>query len=168
MIISLLVAASENNVIGKDNAFPWTLPSDLRYFKNQTWGMPVISGRKTFESLGKPLPGRKNIIITRNKSWNANGTNVVHTLKEGIDTAITLGANEVFIIGGAQVFNEAMSFANRIYITRIHHQFEGDAFFPEIDHKKWMMMKNIFCHADGKNAYSHSFQVWERSQIPTT
>jgi Dihydrofolate reductase len=168
MIISLLVAASENNVIGKDNALPWTLPSDMRYFKNQTWGLPVISGRKTYESLGKPLPGRKNIIITRNKSWTAKGTDVVHTLEEGIEKAVTFGANEVFIIGGAQVFKEAMLIANRIYITRIHHEFEGDTFFPDIDPAKWMLMKNIFCHADAKNAYSHTFQVWERSKISST
>ena len=168
MIISLLVAASENNVIGKDNALPWTLPNDMRYFKNQTWGMPVISGRKTYESLGKPLPGRKNIIITRNKNWDGKGTDVVHSLNEAIDKAITFGANEVFIIGGAQIFQEAMRIATRIYITRIHHQFDGDAFFPEIDHNQWMLTKNVFCHADAKNAYSHTFQVWERSKFSSS
>jgi dihydrofolate reductase len=167
MIISLLVAASENNVIGKDNKLPWTLPSDLRYFKNQTWGMPVRSGRKTFDSLGKPLSGRKNIIITHNKDWNPNGVTVVHSLYEAINKAKEFGANEVFVLGGSQVFHEAIPIANRIYITRIHHQFEGDAFFPDIDKNQWMMVKNIFCHADAKNAWSHSFQVWERSPIPT-
>src|SRR5438270_6924873 len=98
MIISLLVAASENNVIGKDNKLPWTLPSDLRYFKNQTWGMPVISGRKTYDSLGKPLSGRKNIIITRNKDWNPNGVTVVHSLNEAINKAKEFESNDVFVL----------------------------------------------------------------------
>jgi dihydrofolate reductase len=162
LIISLLVAASENNVIGKNNALPWTLPSDLKYFKNQTWGMPVVLGRKTFQSLGKPLKGRKTIIVTRNKNWHAEGADVVYDLKDAIKKATDYGAKEVFVIGGAEIFRQSISEASRIYITRIHHQFEGDTYFPEIDKEQWNLVKNIFQHADGRNAYSHSFQVWER------
>lgn len=162
MIISFIVAADENNVMGKDNELPWTMPNDMRYFKNQTWGMTVIMGRKTLESLGKPLKGRKNIIVTRNKSWKQEGADVVHSLDEAIEAGKSYGANEIFIIGGAEIFKEAMPKANRIYLTRIHHQFDGNVYFPEISTNNWNLMKSRFCHADEKNAYSHTFQVWER------
>jgi dihydrofolate reductase len=157
-----MVAADENNVIGKNNQLPWRLPNDLKYFKNQTWAMPVIMGRKTFESFGKPLPGRKNIVITRNGHWQKEGVEVVHSIEEGIKKAEAFDINEVFIIGGAQIFESVISSANRIYLTRIHHRFEGDAYFPAIDAQQWNLVKERFCTADDKNAYSHSFQVWER------
>jgi len=162
MIISFIVAADENNVMGKDNELPWTLPNDMRYFKNQTWGMTVIMGRKTLESLGRPLKGRKNIVVTRNKNWKQQEADVVHSLDEAIGAAKNYGANEIFIIGGAEIFKEAMSQVNRIYLTRIHHRFDGNVYFPEISSNEWNLMKSRFCHADEKNAYSHTFQVWER------
>jgi len=161
-MISFIVAAAENNVIGKDNQLPWHLPSDMKYFKNQTWGMTVIMGRKSLESLGKPLQGRKNIVVTRNKDWKQEGTEVAHSINEAIDLAKETGVNEIFIIGGAEIFKEAMPFANRIYLTRIHHHFDGDAYFPEVSDAEWTLVQSRFCDADEKNQYPHTFQVWER------
>src|SRR5215204_5651553 len=103
MILSLLVAASENNVIGKDNQLPWHLPNDLKYFKNQTWGMPILMGRKTFESIGKALPGRKSIVITRSGDWKREGVEVVHSIEESVERAKQFGAKEIFVIGGAEI-----------------------------------------------------------------
>jgi dihydrofolate reductase len=161
-MISFIVAAAENNVIGKDNQLPWHLPSDMKYFKNQTWGMTVIMGRKSLESLGKPLQGRKNIVVTRNKDWKQEGTEVAHSINQAIDLAKETGVNEIFIIGGAEIFKEAMPFANRIYLTRIHHHFDGDAYFPEVSDAEWNLVQSRFCNADEKNQYPHTFQVWER------
>ena len=162
MILSLLLAADENNVIGKDNQLPWRLPNDLKYFKNLTWGMPVLMGRKTFESLGKPLPGRKNIIITRNQNWKNEAVTVVHSTKEAINVAQESDVKEIFIIGGAEIFNSVFAEADRIYLTRIHHRFEGDAYFPELNTDEWHLVSQKYCAVDEKNAYPHTFQVWER------
>ena len=161
MIISLLVAASENNVIGKNNKLPWYLPTDMKYFKNISWAMPVIMGRKTFESLGKPLDGRKNIVITRNKDWKYDGVSVVHDLEAAKKIAEDQDVKEVFIIGGAEVFKSSLPDANRVYLTRVHEKFEGDAFFPVLDNS-WQMVKSHETPPDEKNAYALSFQVWER------
>ena len=162
MIISFIVAVDENNVMGKNNQLPWTLPNDMKYFKNQTWGMTVIMGRKTLESFGKPLKGRKNIVITRNKNWKHQDVEVVHSLNEAIELATKNEVKEIFIIGGAEIFKEAMPVASRIYLTRIHHRFEGDVFFPAIAENDWNLAKDIFCHANGKNKFAHSFQLLER------
>ena len=166
MIVSLLLAASENNVIGHNNQLPWHLPNDLKYFKNLTWGLPILMGRKTFDSIGKPLPGRQSIVITRNPHWQHDGVDVVHSLEEAIQRAEALGANEVFIIGGAEIFNSALPTAKRIYLTRIHHRFDGDVFFPEIDSAEWQLASSRFLAADEKNAYDHTYQVWERTSLP--
>ncbi len=162
MILSLIVAADENNVIGRDNKLPWHLPNDLKYFKNITWGMPVVMGRKTFESIGKPLPGRTNIVVTRNMNWKGDGAIVVHQVNEAIEVATSYDVKEIYIIGGAALFATTLADANRLYLTRIHHQFEGDVFFPAIDEKIWLLKKETFCDADEKNAFPHSFQSWER------
>jgi dihydrofolate reductase len=162
MILSLLVAADENNVIGKDNKLPWHLPQDLKYFKNQTWGLPILMGRKTFESIGKPLQGRKNIVITRNEDWQHDGVDVVHTFEEAIEKAKGFDVKEIFVIGGAEIFKTTFDKADRIYLTRIHHQFEGDTYFPEVSTTNWNLTQQRFCHADEKNIYSHTYQVWER------
>lgn len=162
MIISLLVAADEKNVIGKDNKLPWHLPNDLRYFKNKTWGMPILMGRKTFESIGKALPGRKTIVITRNKDWQHDGIDIVHSLQAAISKAADYGANEIFIIGGAEIFQTSFQQADRIYFTRIHHSFDGDVFFPAINETDWKMVWNKEGVKDEKNNYSHTFQIWEK------
>src|SRR6478609_7668884 len=130
MVISLIVAASTNNVIGKDNQLLWSLPNDMKFFKNTTWAMPVLMGRKTYESLGKPLPGRLNIVITRQKDWKAEGTIVVNSLEEAIKAAAAADYKEAFIIGGGEIFKESMqSIADRIYVTRVDAVLDGDAFF---------------------------------------
>jgi dihydrofolate reductase len=162
VIVSLLVAADENNTIGKDNKLPWHLPDDLKYFKNQTWGLPILMGRKTFDSIGKPLPGRKSIVITRNADWQHPGIEVAHTINEAIFRAEHYDVKEIFVIGGAEIFRSAYISAQRIYLTRIHHKFEGDVFFPEINSLEWGLVQSRFCKANGKNPYAHTFQVWER------
>ena len=162
MFLSLLVAADENNVIGKDNKLPWHLPNDLKYFKNLTWGMPILMGRKTFDSIGKALPGRKSIVITRNKDWAHENVEVVLSIEEAISSAKADDINEIFVIGGAEIFSSSFDKADRIYLTRIHHQFDGDVYFPELQVDDWALVQNKFCHADDKNAYSHTFQVWNR------
>jgi dihydrofolate reductase len=162
LIISFIVAASENNVIGKDNQLPWHLPADMKYFKNQTWAMPVVMGRKTFEALGKPLEGRTNIVITRKTDWNPGGVEIVHSIDQAIVEATKLDAKEIFIIGGAEIFSAALPSADRIYLTRIHHAFDGDAFFPELNQEEWKLASNKDFAADDKNKYALSFQVWER------
>ena len=162
VLFSLLLAASENNVIGKNNKLPWHLPADLKYFKNLTWGMPVIMGRRTYDSFGKTLPGRRNIVITRNKDWKAEGVDVVHSIEEAVALAKESAVKEIFIIGGSEIFKIILPKADRIYLTRIHQSFEGDAFFPVLKEEEWQLVKNRDCAVDEKNAYPHSFQVWER------
>ena len=162
MILSLLVAASENNVIGRDNQLPWHLPNDLKYFKNLTWGMPILMGRKTFDSIGKPLPGRKSIVITRNTDWQQEQVVVVHSIDGAIEKARQDDVKEVFVIGGAEIFHTSFEKASRIYLTRVHAEIEGDVFFPEIPVHDWKLISAKRCEADEKNAFAHTFQVWER------
>ena len=163
MILSLLVAADEGHVIGYKNQLPWRLPNDLKYFKNLTWGMPILMGRKTFESIGKPLPGRKSIVITRNAQWQHEGVLTVHSLEAALAAAESFGAREIFVIGGAEIFATAFPLAARIYLTRIHHHFEGDTWFPRLDPARWQLVRSRECKADEKNAYDHTFQVWEKA-----
>jgi dihydrofolate reductase len=162
MIISFIVAVSENNVIGKDNKLPWRLPADMKYFKNATWAMPVIMGRKSFDSLGKPLAGRKNIVVTRNNNWKADGIETVQSIDQAITLAAQTDAKEIFITGGAEIFKAALPSADRIYLTRIHANFDGDTFFPELNKDEWKMVGNKEYEPDEKNKYAMSFQVWER------
>ncbi|HET9825864.1 MAG TPA: dihydrofolate reductase [Chitinophagaceae bacterium] len=162
MTISFIVAVSENNVIGKDNKLPWQLPTDMKYFKNVTWAMPVIMGRKSYEALGEPLRGRTNIVVTRNKDWTAEGVQTVSSVDQAITLAAQTDAREIFIIGGAEIFQAALPSADRIYLTLVHGTFDGDAFFPGIKQEDWELVSNRECEPDAKNAYALSFQVWER------
>ena len=164
-LISLLVAISENGVIGKNNTLPWHLPADLKYFKNLTWGMPVVMGRKTFESIGKPLPGRQNIVLSTQPQWQAPGTTTAPSLTQAIQIAEAAAVKEIFIIGGAQLFEAALPVANRIYLTRIHQHFEGDVFFDPVAAQghQWKLVKENAGVVDEKNKWPHSFQVWERA-----
>ncbi len=162
MIISLVVAAAENNAIGKDNRLLWSLPNDLKYFKNVTWGMAVIMGRKTYESFNKLLPGRVNIVITRQKDWKADGAITVNTLEAAIAKAKKENFKEVFIIGGGEIYKQSMTIANKIYMTRVHANFDADTFFPVINARKWKLVSSEDCTKDSKHAYDYSFQLWER------
>ncbi len=165
MTISLVVAASENNAIGKNNQLIWHLPNDLKFFKNTTWGFPVIMGRKSFESVNKPLPGRTNIVITTNPDWKAETVIVVNNLKDAIQKAAETNSKQIFIIGGGEIYKQSMDIADSIYITRVHADLEGDTFFPLIDESKWKLTSNQDFEADEKHAYSYSFQIWEKILI---
>ncbi|MGE5106779.1 MAG: dihydrofolate reductase [Sphingobacteriales bacterium] len=165
MIISLIVAASENNVIGKDNKLLWHLPNDLKFFKNTTWGMPVIMGRKTYDSIaGEPLPGRFNIVITRNTDWNPGREDVwiVQSLEEAVEKAKETDCKEVFVAGGGEIYRQSMPIANRIYLTRVHTIIDGDILFPVIDEKEWEQTYHLDFPADAKHVYAYSFQTWRR------
>ena len=162
MIISLIVAASENNSIGKNNQLLWHLPNDLKFFKNTTWGMPVIMGRKTFESVNKPLPGRINIVITRQADWQAAGVTVARDLQDALKKAADTNCKEVFVIGGGEIYKWALSISDIIYLTRVHIQLEGDTFFPLINETNWELESSQDFSADEKHTYAYSFQKWKK------
>ena len=160
-MISLIVAAAENNSIGKNNQLLWHLPNDLKFFKNTTWGMPVIMGRKTFEAVNKPLPGRFNIVITRQSGWKADGVIVAADIEDAIQKAAETNCKEIFIIGGGEIYRQAINMAGKIYLTRVHATIEGDTFFPVIDESKWGLDKVEEFTADEKHAFAYSFQTWK-------
>ncbi len=161
MTISLIVAASQNNAIGKNNMLLWHLPNDLKFFKNTTWAMPIAMGRKTFESLGnKPLNGRLNIVITRQKNWQAEGVVSVNSIEDAIFLAKSHDYKELFIAGGGEIYKECLDKANKIYLTRIHAKVEGDTFFPELNEQKWEKTNAQFCKSDLKHLYDYSFETW--------
>ena len=156
MVISMIAAMTRDRVIGINNSLPWKLPADMQWFRQQTMGKPIIMGRKTFESFGaKPLPGRKNIIITRDQNYKVEGCDVVHS----IDEALTLAnsAEEVMVIGGAELYRQVLSDTDTIYLTRIHEAFEGDTRFPEIHNTEWHQVERIDHEADEKNSHDYSF-----------
>lgn len=161
MLVSLVVAASTNNVIGKDNKLLWKLPNDMRFFKNVTWGMPVIMGRKTYESLAQPLPGRKNIVLSR-QPLESEGAIVVKNLEDALFLVKQMDVKEAMVIGGGEIYRLAWEKAKRIYLTRVDAEFEGDTFFPALDPKQWKLIRQENHEADEKHAYGYSFQVWER------
>ncbi len=162
MTISLIVAASENNAIGKNNQLLWHLPNDLKFFKNTTWGLPVIMGRKSFDAVKRPLPGRTNIVVTTNPDWKYETVIRVSNLEVGIQKATETNSKEAFIIGGGEIYKQSMDVADIIYMTRVHAQLEGDTFFPVIDESKWQLTSNQDFEADEKHAYSYSFQIWKK------
>ena len=164
-MISLIVAAASNNAIGKNNALLWHLPNDLKFFKNTTWGMVVIMGRKTFESVNKPLPGRINIVITGQEGWNADGVLVASGLDDALEQARLTNCKEIFIIGGGEIYRQSMSLADKIYLTRVHEALEGDVFFPEIDPALWKQTGNLDFKSDEKHRFDYSFQTWQRLRI---
>lgn len=157
MIISLIAAIGRNKVIGRDNSLPWKLPEDMKRFKELTSGKPVIMGRKTFESIGKPLPNRKNIILTREKNYKVDDCVVVNSVDEALKAA--KGSEEVMIIGGAQIYKEFLPIANKMYLTFIDEDFEGDAYFPEFDRKEW---KEVSRENKKSDNLKFSFVVLER------
>ena len=162
MIVSLVVAAAKNNIIGKDNKLLWCLPNDMKFLKNVTWGLPVVMGRKTFEALGKPLKGRKNIVITRQPGWDVEGTVAVKTFEDAMFLVKEMDVKEMMVIGGGEIYKLAFEKAKRIYITRVNAEPEGDTFFPAIDPKSWKLISQKDHEADDHHEYAYSFQVWER------
>lgn len=163
MIVSSIVAASLNRAIGKDNKLLWHLPADLQFFKKTTMGCPVVMGRKTFQSIGRVLPGRKNVVITRDKDFNSDNQfdlTVVHSLDEAL---VRLNAeNEIFIIGGGEIFNQSMHLVDNIYYTIVKTKIEGDIYFPEIDMNEFHLVWEEEHEADEKNGYDYTFQKYER------
>lgn len=157
--ISMIFAMDRNRLIGDHNKLPWYLPDDMAYFKKTTWGHSVLMGRKTFESFGKPLPGRKNIILTHNKSYNAVGCEVIHSVDE---VEQHMANDEFFIIGGSEIYKLFLTKADRLYITHIEEEFEGDAYFPEFNQEEWVEVSSVEGFVDEKNRYPHVFKVYER------
>jgi len=164
MIISIVVAMDRNRTIGVHNRLPWHLPADLKHFKAVTMGKPIIMGRRTFESIGKPLPGRKNIVITRDRTYSTEGVEICYSLQEAL--AATGKVEEIMIIGGASIFGEALPLASRLYLTTIEDQFSGDTFFPEIDEAQWLEVSRENHQPDDKNSYGYSFITLERAVLP--
>lgn len=166
MLISLIVAAAKNRCIGINNALPWYLPEDLKYFKRVTMGKPIIMGRKTFESIGKLLPGRTNIVITHNKSYSREGIKVATSLDEALHIAEAValidGQEEVMVIGGAGIYQLCLPRADRLYYTKVHAAVNGDAFFPELNWNEWKRVAQEDYPASGNNPYDYSFCVYER------
>jgi len=156
-MIKIIVAISKNKVIGKDNSLIWHLPSDLKRFKEITAGNAVIMGRKTYESIGKPLPNRRNIIITRNENYEVEGCEVVNSLEE----ALLICYENCFIIGGAEIYKQSLPITDEIYLTEVDNVFDGDSFFPELGNE-WYEVSNEKFEADDKNQFNYSFIKYER------
>jgi len=164
MRIAIVVAATENGVIGDDNRLIWRLPDDLKRFKSLTMGKPILMGRKTYESIGKPLPGRTNIVITRNRELALPGCIVVNSVTQGIETAAAAGpeTSELAVIGGAEIYAQALSSTDVIHLTRVHATLQGDAVFPSLDPAEWVE-RSIERHpADERHAFAFSFVEIER------
>lgn len=167
MLISIIVAVSENNVIGRNNDLPWHLPADMKYFKNTTLGHCVVMGRKNYDSIPlkyRPLQGRINIVVTRNKNFHAAGVVAAGSIEEAIDYAKNKNESECFIIGGGEVFSQSLKYCDKVYLTRIHHSFDGDVFFPELPLHEWKEVSRIENKADEKNILPFSFLVYERKK----
>ncbi len=161
--ISLIVATDENDLMGAGDKLPWTMPADMRFFKNKTWGTTVVMGRKTFAALGKALPGRHNIVITRNAGWQAAGVQVAHSLQAALEAARELGAKETFVIGGAEIFELTLPLAHTLYRTRIHHCFEGDVYFPPFSNTSWHLAQSHTHPPDEKNKWPYTFETWAQT-----
>jgi len=157
----MIVAHANNRVIGKNNAMPWHLPADLAYFKKTTLGKPIIMGRKTYESIGRPLPGRQNIVISRDGNYQAEGVDVVSS----VDAALALvnDVEEVMVIGGGAIYQHCLAAAQRLYITHIDADIDGDTYFPEYDFNVWKKMSSELRPSDDKNQYQLNFTVYEKS-----
>ena len=160
MIISIIAGMDKNRLIGQGNRLPWRLPADMKHFRRYTLGKPVLMGRKTFESIGKPLPKRTNIILTRDLDYQADGCIVRHSIEEALKTAS--GCEEIMIIGGASIYELFLPCADRLYLTYIHDCFEGDVYFPVFDMADWQEVKRVDCQPDEKNPHPYSFLFLHR------
>ena len=155
MIISIIAGMDKNRLIGQGNRLPWRLPADMKHFRQHTLGKPVLMGRRTFESIGKPLPKRTNIILTRDHNYRADGCIVTHSIEEALKAAS--GCEEIMIIGGASIYELFLQRADRLYLTYVHACFEGDVYFPAFDIADWQEVKRVDCQPDEKNPHPYSF-----------
>lgn len=160
-MISLIWGQDENGLIGRNNRLPWHLPADMTWFRRQTMGKPVLMGRKTYESIGRPLPGRTNIVLTR-RDIAIPGCSVVHSLPEALQLFEASGAEELMVMGGAEIYALFLPEADRLYMTLVHHAFEGDAWFPDFDRSAWLETHHEDHPPDAKNPYAYSFLIMER------
>lgn len=162
MTVALIVAVAENGVIGREGGLPWRLSGDLRYFKAVTMGKPIIMGRKTFESIGRPLPGRPNLVVSRNRGFSSDGIEIFDGLDAAVAHAEGLGLGEVMVIGGAGLYEAALKLVDRIYLTEVHAAVEGDVTFPAFDRAGWTEMSRERHSASEKDDHDHSFVVFDR------
>jgi dihydrofolate reductase len=160
-MISFIVAMDENRVIGKDNELPWHLPEDLKFFKRTTMGHPIAMGRKTHESIGRVLPGRENIVITRQLDYKSNNATVFYPMEEFVEYCRKQD-DEIFVIGGAEIFKETFAYADRLYITHIYEEFEGDTYFPEFNETEWELISCEKGIKDEKNPYKYEYRIYDR------
>ena len=164
MLISIIVAMGNNRVVGIKNSLPWILPADMEHFRCLTLGKPIIMGQKTFESIGKPLSGRINIILTRDENFRAEGCLVSYSIEEALAVAKKQGAEEVMIAGGVSIYSQFLPLADRMYLTLIDGDFEGDAFFPEFDYNDWEEVERVENEPDKNNPYPYSFVVLKKKK----
>lgn len=162
MRIALIAAMAENHVIGRNNQLPWRIPADLKHFKVLTMGKPIIMGRKTYESIGRPLPGRDNIVLTGDVTYRAEGCEVVHSIAQALQVAGAV--EEAMIVGGSDLYRQTIGDADRLYLTLVKAEVEGDAWFPEIDSRQWREIKREAHRADDSNQYDYAFVVLERAR----
>ncbi|WP_273719914.1 MULTISPECIES: dihydrofolate reductase [unclassified Bartonella] len=164
--ICLIAAVAENGVIGREGAMPWKLSTDLQRFKALTFGKPIIMGRKTWDSLGRPLPGRTNIVITRNGTWRAEGAVIVHSLSQACSVAKRIAsqndADAIFIIGGGEIFQQGLHIADKIFLTEVLASIKGDSFFPVFDKEKWTLVQTQYIPEGDKDSHPTRFVVYER------
>ena len=159
-ILSMIVATADNNIIGKDNDMPWHLPADLAYFKKVTLGKPIIMGRKTFESIGRPLPGRRNIVISRDESYQAAGIDTVTSVEQAL--ALVNDVEEIMVIGGGAIYRHCLPAATRLYVTHIKADIDGDTHFPNYEDGSWQKISSELRKSDDKNVYNLDFCVYQR------
>ncbi|MDX1734942.1 MAG: dihydrofolate reductase [Halioglobus sp.] len=167
LTLAIIVAVADNGVIGRGDALPWHLPDDLQYFKSVTMGKPIVMGRKTFESIGRPLPGRTNIVISRDPAYRPHGATAVTSLPDALslaeDVALIDGVEEALVIGGAEIYALALPLAGRLYVTEVHASVEGDVVFPQVDWGRWREVSRQRRDAVDPNPYDYSFVVYERA-----
>lgn len=163
MKISLIAAMDKNRVIGKENDIPWRIPRDWEYVKDTTKGYPIILGRKNLESIGRPLPDRRNIVLTRDKYFNFDGCEIAHSIEDIFE--FCKNEEEIFIFGGEQIYHLFMPYVEKMYITKIHHEFKGDTFFPEVNFDDWKVVSVKKGIMDDKNPYNYYFHIYEKACI---
>jgi dihydrofolate reductase len=159
MMVSIIVAMEELGGIGKDGKLPWHLPADLKRFKNLTLGHCLVMGRKTYHSIGRPLPGRTSLVISRNPDFRAAGCHIIQSFSKALEVADMIGEEQVFVIGGGEIFKLALPRADRIYLTEVHVHLDCDTFFPEYDPQEWILVQQSYHPVDEKNPYAMTFKI---------